>query len=172
MGAKHGEFRELITEMFRERQKHPHLTVNLLRQHWRDILGQELAQKTYPARIAGNTLWINALDASWAYQLQFMKRELLESVQVFMGTQDLTELRFKQGGLHGDSGEAGAQHPAAPTGDMHPRNGAEQDGDSADEPVMAREEDPVTASVIPDEALRDSFSRWVHVKKRKKPAGS
>ena len=100
MSAKHGEFRELITSMFRERHKQPHLTVSLLRQHWGDILGQQLARKTYPARMAGHTLWINALDASWAYQLQFMKHELLESVQVFMGSEDISELRFRQGELH------------------------------------------------------------------------
>ena len=117
MGAKQGEFRELITAMFRERHKKPHLTVNLLRQHWADILGQELADKTYPARISRQTLWINALDASWAYQLQFMKHELLESVQVFMGATEITDLRFKEGNLHPPGEEAQTKDTGSSSGD-------------------------------------------------------
>lgn len=177
MGAKHGELRELITEMFRERHKKPHLTVNLLRQHWQDILGQELARKTYPARIAGQILWVNALDASWAYQLQFMKHELLESVQVFMGAQDIIELRFKQGDLHAGTGNAESQDIA---GEEHRPNTPGTSGvnntDTAEhrEEAGAREEENATeaAKAITDDSLRDSFSRWARVKQRKNPTGS
>ena len=55
---------DLAGDLFRTRQKQPHLTVTLLRKHWAGILGAELASKTHPARIAGNTLWINTLDSS------------------------------------------------------------------------------------------------------------
>ena len=75
---------DLAGDLFRTRQKQPHLTVTLLRKHWAGILGAELASKTHPARIAGNTLWINALDSSWAFQLQFLKEEILPAIQVNM----------------------------------------------------------------------------------------
>ena len=199
MGQKHGEFRDLITEMFRERHKHPHLTVNLLRRHWEDILGLELARKTYPARISGNTLWINALDASWAYQLQFMKHELLESVQVFMDSRDVAELRFKQGALHAspcDEGEAkqagggGAEtSPATSTASGSAAKnqdagksagGGGKGGDTGSGDTDSGAEGSVddtaggaTADVasnaIADPSLRDSFSRWARRNKRKKP---
>lgn len=234
MTAKHGEFRELIRSMFQERHKQPHLTVSLLRQHWGDILGDSLARKTYPARMAGHILWINALDASWAYQLQFMKHELLESVQVFMGSEDITELRFRQGEPHAtvdedeaatphgqqeqtpeDSGESGgnggngpahnagaaaenragnrtknraesgkhAAEDSSPSGDVpdadHVADSvtdsamdsmaesmAESAIDSMKEPVV----DSAAVHAIHDDSLRDSFSRWAHLKKRKKPS--
>jgi hypothetical protein len=212
MGAKHAEFRDLITAMFRERHKHPHLTVNLLRQHWADILGPELAERTYPARMAGQTLWINALDASWAYQLQFMKHELLESVQVFMGTADITELRFKQGALHSASEDehtkdtaastvtasiAPAAHEAAdeaagvrdsddtgaPCGmdsggtsmkDTDPGGMATKDTDPDGVVLQETGEEAATATTaaIADDCLRNSFSRWARVKKRKTHPGA
>ena len=223
MGAKHGEFRELITAMFRERHKHPHLTVNMLRQHWADILGRELAERTYPARMAGQTLWINALDASWAYQLQFMKRELLESVQVFMGTADITELRFKPGELHSASEDEHTKNTAASTVIASPAPAAHEaagvrDGDDTGAPcgkstkdtdsggmatkdsdsggMATKDSDPdgmgsndtgsnnmglketgeetatATAAAIADDSLRNSFSRWARVKKRKTHPGA
>jgi hypothetical protein len=190
MSAKHGEFRELITSMFRDRHKQPHLTVSLLRQHWGDILGQQLARKTYPARMAGHTLWINALDASWAYQLQFMKHELLESVQVFMGSEDITELRFRQGELHatvdGDEAvapEGSEENPEESSGNRtaHKAGAGAESGKHAAADSTASGEAPqvdqvaesvmesAAADVIADDSLRDSFRRWAQVKKTKKP---
>ena len=173
MSAKHGEFRDLIMAMFRERHKQPHLTVNLLRQHWEDILGRELARKTHPARIAGHTLWINALDASWAYQLQFMKREMLESVQVFMGAEDITELRFKQGGLQSGAHEAETKTPGGSTATADKRDKGTADDARADAHMEEADEHrqayAIPASAIADKSLRDSFRRWARVKTRKKP---
>lgn len=96
-GKRQEAFDHLVTQLFREREKNPHLTVTLLRHHWRAILGAEMADRTYPTRLTRNTLWINAVDASWAYQLQFMKGELLQSIQVFTESTAIKDLRFRQG---------------------------------------------------------------------------
>lgn len=96
-GMRQGELGQLVGELFREQKKQPHLMVSLLRHHWPAIVGPKLAAKTHPARIARGTLWINAADASWAYQLQFLKNEILQSVQAFLGSQTIGELRFKMG---------------------------------------------------------------------------
>ena len=183
MSEKSGEFRALIAQMFRERQRRPHLTVSLLRRHWADILGAELARKTYPARIKGNTLWINTVDSAWAFQLQFLKHELLESVQVFMDTREIGELRFKQGDLH-DSEEGPAPATAEPEAAGAANDRQAVPGESAEAaraaPVAAngeaapgestREAEQPGPAAIADPSLRESFGKWQRVNKRRKPA--
>ena len=146
----------MVGELFRERRKHPHLTVTLLRRHWKNILGEHLAGKTYPTRLAGNILWINAADASWAYQLQFLKREMVESIQVFMESQAVTDLRFKVGEIP-QTASIPAAAPPAPS-------------DPA--PAGTKDEAPPPAALatIADSSLRDSFSRWIAVNRRKRRA--
>ncbi len=160
-GRKLPEFRELIAQLFRERRRQPHLTVTLLRQHWAEVLGAELAGKTWPTRLAGHLLWINTVDAGWAYQLQFMKRDLLESIQLFMGAPTVTELRFRQGEIPPPAtAEQSVAQKARPS--SRPRRG--------DVPVG----DAPGSAAIADEALRDSFSRWhgKQQRRKRKPDGA
>ena len=144
------DFHDLIVQLFRDRHKQPSLTVTLLRQHWSDIHGAELARKTYPARLTGGLLWINAVDAGWAYQLQFMKREMLESIQVFMGAPTVKELRIKQGEVPAPQASPRARAPS-----RAPRS-------------KGRAAIPAPgAEAISDAKLRESFSRWHSVQKRR-----
>ncbi len=159
-GRKLPEFRELIVQLFRERRRQPHLTVTLLRQHWAEVLGAELARKTWPARLAGNLLWINTVDAGWAYQLQFMKRDMLESIQLFMGTPTITELRFRQGEVPPPAPEPDSEANKAPPS-SRPRRGA------APAEAVPASAAPGSAAIA-DETLRDSFSRWHGMQQRRK----
>ncbi|MCZ6533609.1 MAG: DUF721 domain-containing protein [SAR324 cluster bacterium] len=144
------EFHDLIVQLFRERHRQPSLTVTLLRQHWSDIHGAELARKTYPTRLTGGLLWISTVDAGWAYQLQFMKREMLESIQVFMGAPTVKELRFKQGEVPAPETSPRARaHSRAP----HSKSRAAIPAPGAE--------------AISDAHLRESFSRWHNVQKRR-----
>jgi hypothetical protein len=172
-GPRQEAFQKLVAQLFREREKHPQLTVTLLRQHWRAILGEELAGKTYPARISRDTLWINAVDASWAYQLQFMKAEILESIHVFTESAAIKALRFRQGEVRWPD-EPGAEG-AAPAESLHPEGEAPAESlqaEGADEPAPAAGEgaadEPPGADTIADPSLRRSFSRWRSGLKRKK----
>ena len=87
----------LMKKIFQEKARHPQLLVGVLREYWAEIVGEQLVEKTYPARVTKNLLWINAIDSSWAYQLQFMKEELLQSVQAFVEPGQIKDLRFQLG---------------------------------------------------------------------------
>ena len=140
-------FGELTGDLFRTRRKQPHLTVTLLRKHWAGILGAELASKTHPARIAGNTLWINALDSSWAYQLQFLKEEILPAVQVFLSSAAISDLRFKAGAVPEPARKA-ENTPAPPN-------------------LEDAAETPGPSDKIADPFLRKNFARWLARQKRR-----
>ncbi len=160
-GKRTRDFKEVVSEIFREKQKQPSLTLSVLRQNWRGILGEDLAEKTHPARITRNTLWINTLDSSWAFQLQFLKEEILQSVQAFLESPAITDLRFKPGDVP----------------QKHPETVPEEAPEEAQEPgsapapgsppARAAEEPPVTGA-ISDSSLRNSFHRWLSGQKRRR----
>ncbi len=129
-GEKGKEFRTLAADLFRENKKHTHLTVNLLKRHWAAVVGQDLAYKTHPARIVKQTLWINAKDGSWAYQLQFMKEELLRSVQAYIQCKEITDLRFRMG-------EVPAMEPIAKEGLGNTAMAATDTAQAASDPASA-----------------------------------
>ncbi len=166
-GPRQEPFNKLVAHLFREREKNPHLTVALLRQHWPAILGAELAGKTYPARVTRATLWVNAVDASWAYQLQFMKGEILHSIQVFTESTAVRDVRFRQGevpeptpqqAIHeqvmeaGGAGEASVSS-AAPHSHKDSHTPPETSQETSPEPDAGPD-------TISDPTLRSAFARW------------
>ena len=168
---------DLTGDLFRTRQKQPHLIVTLLRKNWAGIVGAELARKTHPARIAGNTLWINALDSSWAYQLQFLKEEILPAVQVFLSSAAISDLRFKAGAVPETEPQAeAAPAPAAAVEDavMNAVKDAVVEATAeatAETAVRDAPESPgpaeKTSDKIADPSLRKNFARWLASQKRR-----
>lgn len=96
---KQGELGHLVGQLFREKARQPHLVLEVLRENWRGIVGEKLAGKTHPFKITKGTLWVNTIDSSWAYQLGFMKDDLMKSIRVFLEAEYVKELRFQQGSL-------------------------------------------------------------------------
>jgi hypothetical protein len=88
---------ELVGQVFREHQRQEHLTLVTLQRNWATLVGPGLAERTWPARLQQGLLWIAAPDSSWAYQLQFLKAELLAGIQLGLPGAGVNELRFKVG---------------------------------------------------------------------------
>ncbi len=164
------DMRVLLRGMFREAKREPLLTLNLLRQYWCEVVGDEMARKTHPKRLEKGVLWIDAPDASWAFELQFFKSELLGSVRAFLESEAVRDLRFQNGAPPG-AGEPpnstrGADAPGAwpeqprqagsppanPLPSQHPPSSPARS--PAIPPALVR------ASVaISDPALREAFQR-------------
>ena len=136
---------EVAGELWRERKRAPHLTVARLRAHWAAIVGADLARKTSPLRLQGGTLWIAAVDSSWAYQLQFLSGELLQSVRVFLDASDIADLRFRAAPLPSCESPRRETPPACVPLDSLPVSPALE----------------LAASAIADPALRAAFVRAV-----------
>jgi hypothetical protein len=106
---RQADVRSLARGVFSEADREPLLQLSLLRRHWPDVVGPELAGRTHPRRLERGTLWIAAPDACWAYELQFFKSELLGSVQTFLESQVVRELRFQVGEVPaGEASPSGA----------------------------------------------------------------
>lgn len=60
---------------------------------WPKVVGPELARRTVPLRVEGDTLVIAVRDDAWATQLGFLRTEILRRLQAQCGP-SLRELRF------------------------------------------------------------------------------
>lgn len=100
-GAPPAEAGELFEGLFRKQRREPVLAVSRLRKNWPGIVGEALARVTWPARIARGVLWINALDTGWAFNLQFVKSDLLGAARTFLGNTEIREVRYKAGPVPG-----------------------------------------------------------------------
>ena len=105
--------KRLVEGLFKERRRGAVLTVSRLRENWADIVGDDLAQKTRPVRLRRETLWLAAPDSSWAFNLLFVKEEILDSVHTFLQSDDVGDLRFV---VRDFSSPEGADNRAPPIG--------------------------------------------------------
>jgi hypothetical protein len=164
-GRRETELRHLVRGVFGGQAKGGLLTLNLLRQHWPGVVGPELGARTRPQRLEGGTLTIAAPDACWAYELQFFKPELLASVQAFLESRTVSELRFQVRSPTAGAAEDPAREVPAPAA-----------GPVAAPAAPGREPEPTqtqtppalvrAAAAIGDPALRAVFQRSLAKQRR------
>ncbi|MBN1299244.1 MAG: DUF721 domain-containing protein [Actinobacteria bacterium] len=63
--------------------------------HWPEIVGKEIADKTAPLKIFKTTLYVSVTTPTWANELSMMSRQLIDRINAFTGENSITELRFK-----------------------------------------------------------------------------
>lgn len=88
-----------------------------LREHrvlarWREIVGDTLADRTFPDGLERGVLWVRVKNSSWLHQLSFVKDDLLAKIAAELGDPPLVkELRFHIGPRE----KVGADDSLAPT---------------------------------------------------------
>ncbi|MFI5399756.1 MAG: DciA family protein [SAR324 cluster bacterium] len=132
---------DLARSVFREHRREDHVALVSLQRQWAALVGPGLAERSWPARLQRGLLWVTAPDSSWAYQLQFLKRELLGSLQAGLPGCPVTDLRFKVGTIPA---------PPLPAATPNVEPAPEPEAVSG----LAR-----AASSISDPALRSAFVR-------------
>ena len=64
---------------------------------WREIVGESVACQTQPRSIRNRILFIDVSHSTWVQQLQFLKPNLLEKLNAFLGEPILKDIRFRLG---------------------------------------------------------------------------
>ena len=64
---------------------------------WDHAVGKTIAQHTRPAAFKGHLLQVNVSSSSWLYQLNFLKKELIEKINTALGKPLVREMTFKIG---------------------------------------------------------------------------
>jgi hypothetical protein len=71
----------------------------LLDAGWREIVGDDVAQNSRPARMAGDTLIITTRSSAWSHQLSFLSEHVLRAVSARLPAAGIRRLRFTIGRL-------------------------------------------------------------------------
>ena len=66
---------------------------------WKEIVGEEIAKRTKPERLAGPILMVTVSSSVWAQELSFQKKALITRVNRFLGGRKVTDMRFIVGEL-------------------------------------------------------------------------
>jgi hypothetical protein len=71
----------------------------LLQAGWADIVGEEVAENSAPARIVDTTLVVVTRSSAWSHQLSFLAGTILEGVAARLPAVGIERLRFRFGTL-------------------------------------------------------------------------
>lgn len=66
---------------------------------WDAAVGETIAQNTRPTAFKGNLLIVNVSNSTWIHQLQFLKKDLISTLNTALGKPLLKDIRFKIGPL-------------------------------------------------------------------------
>ena len=111
-----------------------------LERAWPAAVGLENARVAWPSRLARDgTLYVNARDATWAFQLGMLSEEILENLRAELGEAAPRALRFAPGPL-----------PEAPSGRVSAR---------VSPSPAEREQAVAIAADVEDPELRDLVAR-------------
>jgi hypothetical protein len=64
---------------------------------WEEIVGETIALQTRPRSIRNRILFIDVSHSTWSHQLQFLKSNLLEKMNEFIGEPYIQDIRLKVG---------------------------------------------------------------------------
>lgn len=74
-----------------------HDPVALLEAGWREIVGDDVAQNSRPARIVDGTLSVTTRSSAWSHQLSFLSEHVLRAVNARLPSAGISRLRFSIG---------------------------------------------------------------------------
>jgi hypothetical protein len=64
---------------------------------WEEIVGESLARQAQPRSVRNRILFLDVSHPTWVQQLQFLKPNLLEKLNAFLGEPILKDIRFRLG---------------------------------------------------------------------------
>lgn len=69
---------------------------HMVLQYWPKIVGKSIAANVFPVKLEFKKLFLNASHPAWANQLTYMKRDLIEKINSYMGEFLVEEIIFTQ----------------------------------------------------------------------------
>lgn len=78
--------------------------------HWREVVGERVADRTNPDGLSGGVLWVRVHSSPWLNELSFLKDDIVRRANEVCGRQLVREVRFHLGNRR-----ASADDTLAPT---------------------------------------------------------
>ncbi len=64
---------------------------------WQEIVGEVIARQAQPRSIRNRILFIDVSHPTWVQQLQFLKPNLLQKINTYLGESRIQDIRFRLG---------------------------------------------------------------------------
>jgi len=64
---------------------------------WDGAVGEAIAKNARPEAFKGSLLLVNVISSTWAHQLQFLKKDIIEKVNKALGKALVEDIKFKIG---------------------------------------------------------------------------
>ncbi len=95
---KKSEIKNIIDDVFKKTNILTDFRISRLKKKWKEIIGEQLYDHTYPVKLEKNTLYINCDHQGWINTMQFYKKEILENIKkTFNNEFNIIELKFNYG---------------------------------------------------------------------------
>ncbi len=63
--------------------------------HWQEIVGKEIAERSRPRKLVSMTLHISVVSSTWANELSLMSDDLIGRINAFAGEEVVKKVRFR-----------------------------------------------------------------------------
>jgi predicted nucleic acid-binding Zn ribbon protein len=71
------------------------LKVSNIFNHWEDIVGSGIAERSKPQKLVRKTLYVSVTTSTWASELSLMSEKLMKKINSFIGEDAVKSIRFK-----------------------------------------------------------------------------
>ena len=78
-----------------EAKSNKNIMEEILRLHWKEIVGEALAKRSWLLYSKGGTLYIGVKNSVWLQQMQFFKRELIDNINNYMNNKVVRDIVLK-----------------------------------------------------------------------------
>lgn len=85
----------LLDDMIRRKNWSKKIKQHTVFDLWPEVVGKDIAQRTYPYIIRGSILWIRVSDSVWMQQLHLQKPLILEQINRRLKGAVISDLRFQ-----------------------------------------------------------------------------
>ncbi len=64
---------------------------------WGSAVGRVIADNSRPTAYKGSILMVDVISSAWIHQLHFLKKDLISKVNQALGSEKITDIKFKVG---------------------------------------------------------------------------
>ena len=65
---------------------------------WKEVVDERVGKNTEPVKISQRTLYVSTSSSTWAQELTFLKKEIIEKFNQKAGEEVIRDIRFKASG--------------------------------------------------------------------------
>lgn len=89
------DIKDIISKIFKYSKNMPSIELIKMRKQWKEIIGDQLCEHTFPGRFSKNCLTVYCDHQGWINNLQFHKNDILKNIEQKFGNEiQISDIKF------------------------------------------------------------------------------